>query len=190
MRRTSGSGLPNDFEDQLRPLWLNAQAGDEAAYRQALALMADRLRGYFARRLTGLSHDVEDLVQETLLALHLQRGTYDAKVPVTAWVHGIARHKLVDLWRRRGRSERLFESFDELPDALHPTVHGEAEVRHDLGLLLDTLPPAQRQAIVDTRLEGLTVSDAARRAGLSESAVKVHVHRGLKRLARLIRGQP
>jgi RNA polymerase sigma-70 factor (ECF subfamily) len=96
--------LRNDFEDQLRPIWLNAHAGDEVAYRQALALIADRLRGCFARRLGGLSPDVEDLVQEPLLALHLQRGTDDPGVPVTAWLHGIARHKRVDLWRRRGRS--------------------------------------------------------------------------------------
>lgn len=182
--------MENDFEDQLRPLWLNAQAGDEAAYRQCLTLMADRLRGYFSRRMTGFSDDVEDLVQETLLALHLQRGTYDDSVPVTAWAHGIARHKLVDLWRRRGRSERLFASFDELPDALHPAIHDESGVQHDLNLLLGSLPVAQRQAIVDTKLEGLSVADAARRAGVSESAIKVSVHRGLKRLARMIRGMP
>lgn len=179
-----------DFEHQLRPLWLSAQAGDEEAYRRALALVAERLRGYFARRMAGFSHDLEDLVQETLLALHLQRGTYDANVPVTAWVHGIARHKLVDLWRRRGRSERLFESFDELPEALHPVSRDEVQTRHDLRVLLDALPPAQRAAIVDTKLEGMSVADAARREGVSESAVKVNVHRGLKRLAKLIRGTP
>lgn len=186
MPRSREPDLQNDFEDQLRPLWLSAQAGDEAAYREALKLVADRLRGYFSRRMTGFSHDVEDLVQETLLALHLQRGTYDASVPVTAWVHGIARHKLVDLWRRRGRSERLFESFDDLPYALHPAIQDESGVRHDLDVLLDGLPAAQRQSIVDTKLEGLSVADAARRSGMSESAVKVNVHRGLKRLAKMI----
>lgn len=182
--------MRNDFEDQLRPIWLDAHAGDEAAYRRALALIADRLRGYFARRMGGLSPDVEDLVQEPLLALHLQRGTYDTGVPVTAWVHGIARHKLVDLWRRRGRSEGLFESFDELADDLHPAVHEEPGVQRDLDQLLGSLTAAQRQAIVDTKLEGLSVADAARRAGVSESAIKVNVHRGLKRLAGLIRALP
>jgi RNA polymerase sigma-70 factor, ECF subfamily len=182
--------LQKDFEDQLRPLWLRAQAGDEVAYRQALGLASDRLRGFFSRRMIGMSHEVEDLVQETLLALHLQRGTYDAGIPVTAWVHGIARHKLVDLWRRQGRGERMFESFDDLPEALHPVVHDEAEARRDLGLLLQALPAAQRQSIVDTKLEGLSVTNAALREGVSESAVKVNVHRGLKRLAKLIRGTP
>lgn len=181
---------PDDVERLLRPIWLQAQAGDEVAYRRALQMFASRLRGYFGRRLSSDPHDVEDLVQETLLALHLQRGTYDAGIPVTAWVHGIARHKLVDLWRRRGRSERLFESFDDLPEALHPAVHDEAEAQRDLGLLLQVLPAAQRLSIVDTKLEGLSVADAALREGVSESAVKVNVHRGLKRLAKLIRGTP
>lgn len=182
--------MQEDFEHELRPLWLRAQAGDESAYRQALTRMADRLRRYFARRLVGFSHDVEDLVQETLLAVHLKRGTYDSSVPVTAWLHGIARHKLVDLWRRRGRSERLFESFDDLPEALHPVTHDEIASQHDLALLLKALPAAQRQAILDTKLEGLSVCDAARREGVSESAVKTNVHRGLKRLAKIIRGTP
>lgn len=182
--------MQNDFEDQVRPAWLSAQAGDELAYRQALALIAGRLRAYFSRRAAGSSDDVEDLVQETLLALHLQRGTYDPGVPVTAWVYGIARHKLVDLWRRHGRREQLFESFDDLSEALHPAIHDEFGVHRDLGLLLGSLPAAQRQAIVDTKLEGLSVAEAASRSGTSESLVKVNVHRGLKRLARMIRGMP
>lgn len=182
--------MQEDFEDQLKPLWLRAQAGDQQAYRQALALMAARLRGYFARRMAGVAHDVEDLVQETLLALHLHRGTHDPSVPVTAWLHGIARHKLVDLWRRHGRSARLFESFDELPEALHPLAQDESGTQHDLGQLLQALPAAQRRAIVDTKIEGLSVAEAAHRLGQSESAVKVNVHRGLQRLAKIIRGTP
>ncbi|MDE2452134.1 MAG: sigma-70 family RNA polymerase sigma factor [Burkholderiales bacterium] len=162
--------------------------GNEAAYRQALGLVADRLRGYFASRSNGSPQDVEDLVQETLLALHLQRGTYDKTTPVTAWVHGIARHKLVDHWRRRGRHDRLFDSFDDLPEALHPAAEAAAGSRHDLVQLLGQLPSAQRRSIVATRLEGLSVEEAARREELSESAVKINVHRGLKRLALLIRG--
>ena len=180
--------MQKDFEEQLRPLWLQAQAGNESAYRQALSLVADRLRGYFSRRMTGFSQDVEDLVQETLLAVHLQRGTFDATMPVTAWLHAIARHKLVDLWRRSGRSSAIVESFDELDESAHPVAPDAAPTR-DLAVLLEQLSPAMRRAIVDTKLEGLTVAEAARAEGVSESAVKVNVHRGLQKLARLIRGE-
>jgi RNA polymerase sigma-70 factor, ECF subfamily len=175
-------------EARLRPLWVAAQAGDEAAYARALGVMAQRLRSYFRRRLGDMTHDVEDLVQETLLAVHLQRGTFDATMPVTAWLHAIARHKLVDLWRRHGRSGAVFESFDELDERDHPAAVDTAESARDLAALLQQLSPAQRRSIVDTKIEGLSVAETARAAGMSESAVKVNVHRGLQKLARLIRG--
>ena len=100
MKREAGL---TDFESDIRPLWALAQAGDEGAYRQALERMARRLRAYYRRRMPNLLDDVEDLVQETLLAVHLQRGTYDPSFAVSAWFTAIARHKLIDLWRRRGR---------------------------------------------------------------------------------------
>lgn len=181
---------PGDVETRLRPLWLRAQAGDDAAYRQALGLLASRLRGYLRRRLAATPDDVEDLVQETLLALHLQRGTHDPAVPVTAWAVAIARHKLVDLWRRRGRRDDLHEALDDVDEHLLASDPDDGGARRDLEVLLRDLPAAQQQAIVLTKLEGLSVAEAARRTGASESAVKVQVHRGLKRLAALVRRDP
>ena len=178
------STSPGDFESVLKPLWLRAQSGDEVAYRQCLGMLAARLRGYLKRRLSGLPDEVEDLVQETLLALHLQRGTYDPSLPVSAWTMAIARHKLVDLWRRRGRRDDLHDDVDEQMLAAAPDDGG---ARRDLAVLLKELPDAQRQAIVLTKLEGLSIAEATSRTGASEAAIKVQVHRGLKRLAALVR---
>jgi RNA polymerase sigma-70 factor (ECF subfamily) len=133
---------------------------------------------------------VEDLVQETLLALHLQRGTWDPALPVSAWVHAIARHKLVDLFRRRGRREALHESWDDLDESAHPTAVEEQPARRDLGVLLESLPAAQQQAIVLTKIEGLSMQEASQRTGVSVAALKVQVHRGLKRLADLVKDSP
>lgn len=193
--RTSGRLMPldkptDDFELRLKPLWLRAQAGDEAAYRQSLALLASRLRAYLRRRLAAYPDEVEDLVQETLLALHLQRGTYEPSLPVSAWAVAIARHKLVDLWRRRGRRDDLHDAIDDVDERLLASEPEEAGTRRDLQTLLQALPQAQQQAIVLTKLEGLSVAEAATRTGTSESAIKVQVHRGLKRLAALVRGMP
>lgn len=177
----------DEFERGLAPLWVCAQAGDEAAYRQALLRIAARLRAYFARRLQAWPDETEDLVQETLLALHLQRGTYDPRWPVSAWMFAIARHKLVDLFRRHGRREALHEPLDELDEACHPASSGEPSAARDLALLLESLPPAQCAAIVMTRIEGLSMAEASGRSGVSVTALKVQVHRGLKRLALLAR---
>jgi len=176
----------NDFEAELAPLWGRAQGGDEAAYREALEAIAARLRGYFARRLPSVPHEVEDLVQETLLALHLRRGTHDGKLPVSNWVYAIARHKLIDLWRRRGRREALHEPLDETA-SLRAPLYEELPARRDLEVLLGALPEAQCLAIRLIKLEGLSVAEASQRSGVSVSALKVRVHRGLKRLAALVR---
>lgn len=176
------------FEEALRPLWQRAQAGDEVAYRQALERIAARLRAYLRRRMQSLPDELEDLVQETLLALHLQRGTHDPEVPVSAWVLAIARHKLVDLWRRRGRQDALHDPIDDVGEDQLVADEADAGAQRDLGKLLLALPEAQRTAILLTKVEGLSVAEASQRTGASESAIKVQVHRGLKKLAALVRG--
>lgn len=178
-----------DIESRLRPLWLAAQSGDDSAYREALSLMAGRLRGYFLRRMSNLQHEVEDLVQETLLAVHLQRGTYDPSFPVTAWLFAIARHKLVDLWRRRGRKEGLHDEYDDVDESELAVEQVEHNASRDLAVLLQGLPKAQRQAIELTKLEGLSIAEASLRTGLSQASIKVQVHRGLKRLSELVKEQ-
>lgn len=181
---------PNEFESDLKPLWLRAQAGDEAAYREALTRISGRLRRLFARHLFGVPDEVEDLVQETLLALHLKRGTYDPAFPLSAWVHAIARYKLVDLLRRRGRREALHEPLCDLQAAAPESPADEPHRRglRELGALLETLPAAQQQAILLTKVEGLSVAEASARTGVSVAALKVQVHRGLRRLAKRAKG--
>lgn len=183
-----GEASPTDFEAEIRSLWVRAQAGDEAAYKQALEWMAQRLRAYFRRRMPTLQDDVEDLVQETLLAVHLQRGTYDPAFAVSAWFTAIARHKLVDLWRRRGRQEDLTDEYEDVDELQLAAPAQEYHAVRDLGRLLQELPGLQRQAIELTKLEGLSVVEASERTGVSVSAIKVQVHRGLKRLAELVKG--
>ncbi len=180
----------DDFEAELQPLWARAQAGDDDAYRAALARIASRVRSFLRRRMQSNPDDVEDLVQEALLAIHLQRGTHDPAVPVGRWALAIARHKLIDLWRRRGRREALHEPLDELPERDQPAVRDEPDAQRDLASLLARLPQAQQTAIGLIKLEGLSVAEASQRTGVSASALKVRVHRGLKRLAEQLRKSP
>ena len=180
----------DEFEAQVAPIWARAQAGDELAYRDALHRIAQRLRGWLRRRMQTLPDDVEDLVQETLLAVHLQRGTWDPTLPLGAWVLAIARHKLIDLWRRRGRRDALHMPLDDVDETLMATADTEAPARRDLLQLLDELPEAQQRAIVLTKIEGLSVAEASARTGASVSAIKVQVHRGLKRLAARVMSEP
>jgi RNA polymerase sigma-70 factor (ECF subfamily) len=162
-------------------------AGDEVAYRSLLRALVDRLRAYFRRRLDRSPDEAEDLVQEVLLAIHNQRHTYDPERPVTAWVYAIARYKLVDHLRRRARRDDLHLPLDDMAVLFADASEEAAASRHDLLRLLDTLPDRHRIPIVHVKLEGRSVSETARLTGMSESAVKVGVHRGLKALAAIIR---
>lgn len=177
----------NERETQLRDLLLRGLDGDAAAYHAFLGELSRHLRGFLRVRLARLPDDVEDLVQETLLAVHNQRHTYDSAQPLTAWIHAIARYKLVDLLRRRAGREQLNDPLDDELDVFAVSDHDADDARRDLGKLLQQLPDRQRLPIVHMKLEGLSVSETARATGMSEAAVKVGVHRGLKALAALIR---
>jgi len=182
------TGLVNAGEERLRKLLIRGLAGDAAAYHAFLQELSAHLRAFMRKRLARLPDEVEDLVQESLLAVHNQPHTYDAAQPLTAWVHAIAKYKLVDLLRRRAKRDLLTDPLDEDIDLLSSSDSEAAEARRDLGKLLEQLPDRQRLPIVHMKLEGLSVAEAARLTGMSESAVKVGVHRGLKALAAMIRG--
>ncbi|MDK9697889.1 MAG: sigma-70 family RNA polymerase sigma factor [Siculibacillus sp.] len=163
-----------------------ALAGDANAYRRLLEALTPVLRAAAARGLAraGLgSADVEDVVQETLLALHLKRHTWDPTRPLMPWVATIARHKLVDGLRRRGRrSEVPVEDFHEILAA--PAEPDPTEAR-DVDRMLGRLAPRQRDIVRSITVEDRSIAATADRLGMSEGAVRVALHRGLKALAAL-----
>lgn len=170
-------------ETQLHALWMQSLQGDSACYERALTVLSGYLRGFLRKRLPSQSSDVEDLVQETLLAIHQKRHTYQSDQPLTAWVFAIARYKWVDHLRAHGRRERLHDDIDDWADTL--TVDSDTETsdaQRDLAQVLADLPPKQRAAIEHTRLQGLSITETAQLTGQSEASVKVNVHRGLKTL--------
>ncbi|MFO1330092.1 MAG: sigma-70 family RNA polymerase sigma factor [Rubrivivax sp.] len=184
---STSKDVVTDVQVRLGQLLSRGLAGDADAYQDFLWRLAGYLRGYMRRRIWDHPDDVEDLVQETLLAVHLQRHTYDPERPFGPWMHAIARYKMVDAWR--SRETRAYEvDMPEDGEDLFATPDAEDSLaRRDLMKLLARLPEGQRLPIQYTRLGGMTVAEAARVTGMSEAAVKVAVHRGLKALCTLAR---
>jgi RNA polymerase sigma-70 factor, ECF subfamily len=174
-------------ETRLRELLLCSLEGDANTYQLFLKELSAHLRAYFRRRLSGLPDDIEDVVQETLLAVHNQRHTYDAAQPLTSWAYAIAHYKMVDFLRRRRGHEALNVPFDDETELFAHSEHEAGDAHRDVMKLLEQLPDRQRLPIQHMKLEGLSVAETAHLIGMSESAVKVGVHRGLKALAALIR---
>ena len=119
--------------------------------------------------------------------MHNQRHTYQPEQPLTAWVHAIARYKMIDFLRAKAGREALNDPLDDDLEIFVESAIDASDTRRDLNGLLDTLPDRQRLPIVHVKLEGLSVVETAQRTGMSESAIKVGIHRGLKALALKIR---
>lgn len=176
-------------EHELRALMTAGLDGDAIAYHRLLERLTGHLRAYYRNRFARIGHgaaEAEDLLQEVLIAVHTHRHTYDLSQPFTPWIHAIARYKFLDYLRRTKYS------FKDMPIERAEELTADSDMAAiesglDLHRLMSQISSKARKAIQYVKLEGLSVSEAATRCGISESAVKVAVHRGLKALALQVR---
>ena len=176
----------SDPED-LSALMRAARKGDDEAYRRLLLLVASWLRAVASRGLAAAGRpnaDCEDIVQETLLAMHLKRDTWDETQPLQPWLRAIARHKLVDHLRRRGFTDHV--DIDGHSDTLAAPVPEEGSGL-DARQMLASLPERQRRIVEGISIEGQSARDVGVRMGMSEGAVRVTLHRALRALADVYR---
>jgi RNA polymerase sigma-70 factor, ECF subfamily len=169
-----------------------ALAGDGDAYRRLLTELSPFLRVLCRRACAraGLAPgEAEDAVQETLLAIHLKRHTWDSSQSLTPWIAAIARNKMIDAARKRGRrAETDIADFEDVLAAPPETDHLEREQDRQGALrLLQNLSGRQREAIEAVSIRGESLREAAAKLGVTEGALRVSVHRGLKALAELYR---
>jgi RNA polymerase sigma-70 factor (ECF subfamily) len=161
-----------------------AQSGDREAYRMLLESVLPDLRGFLRRRVRD-ADEVEDLLQDVLLTLHRARHTYDPARAFEPWLFAIARHAAVDRFRA-SRARRRFE----LPVADAAELGATSEDRGEVSLetAFASLPDAQREALEMVKIEGLTMEEAAKRAGISSGALRVRIHRGYRALRKRLSG--
>jgi RNA polymerase sigma-70 factor (ECF subfamily) len=176
-------------EEEWALLMRAAIDGDSTAYRRLLASLTPVLRTVTRRNCARIGLDggeAEDIVQEVLLAIHLKRHTWDVDRPFGPWIMTIARNKLIDARRRRGN--RLTLPIDDLADILTAEGSDDATDRGDLDRLLGGLGERQRDLVRSLSVEGRSVQETAERLKMSEGAVRVALHRAIKALAALYRG--
>lgn len=174
-----------DVEERLKTLMIQSLAGDGRAYRSLLDDVAGRLRAYYSRRL-GDQSAVDDLVQDTLIAIHTRRSTYDRQRPFMPWLYAIAHYKLVDHFRVNKRHHMV--ALDEAPEALLAAAPPRELTHRDIEVALETVSPLQKELIRAVKIEGRSVAEVAASSGLSPSAIKVTIHRALKALNRRFGG--
>ena len=173
----------SDAGDGWARLMAAAQAGDAMAYRRLLAEIGAWLRRYYARRLPPAM--VPDTVQDTLLAIHEKRHTFDPARPFGPWLAAVARYKWID--RLRAMKSAATETLSE---DIAVGDHGDAVTSAwTLERLLGEIKPAQSEVIRLVKLQGLSIEEASARTGQSVPLVKVNIHRGLGQLMSLVRKQ-
>lgn len=178
---------PPAVAEDRRAHWMErVQAGDQEAYRLLLRDVTPELRAY-ARRHVREGQDAEDLLQDVLLTLHRARHTYDPARRFEPWLYAIARNAAVDAFRRERLRRRVETPADE--QAAADTAAGDAGHELSAEAVLAGLPQTQRQALEMVKLAGMSIEEAAARAGVSPGALRVRLHRGYRTLrARLLGG--
>ena len=177
----------DQVETELRGWMISSLDGDAGAHRRLLGALTGYLRGYFVRRLGRDVADLEDLVQETLLAIHLKRASYDRTLPFTPWAYAVARYKLVDHFRRSRR--RVHVPLEDAGILLSVDNPEEGAVRTDLEQLLGQLPERQRSLIEEVKIHGYSVEEAAQKRGVTAVSARVMLHRSLQWLNQAVRDE-
>jgi RNA polymerase sigma-70 factor (ECF subfamily) len=165
-----------------------AMAGDADAYRRFLVSVAPHVRAVArsrCRHLGAPEGEVEDVVQEVLLTIHLKRGTWDPARPIGPWVAAITRNKLVDTLRRHSRY--VFIPIEDVVNSLTAEDRAQALMHHDMDALLARLKTQQREIVRSISVNGNSIRETAERLQMTEGAVRVALHRALKALGAIYR---
>src|ERR1700722_14964709 len=179
-----------EIEDEWTGLMRSAMSGDDAAYFRLLKAVTPVLRAAARRGLARAGQPIdqsEDIVQDILLAVHLKRQTWDVNAPFAPWLFAIARNKLIDALRRRGR--RVFVNIDDFAETIPSEPVAEVVPASEVAAQLQALPVRQREVLQSIAVDNASIKDTAAKFAISEGAVRVALHRGLTSLTAKLRDQ-
>ena len=179
-----------DREDEWTGLMLSAISGDSIAYQRLLGAIAPVLRASARRGLARAGQPIdqaEDIVQDILLAVHLKRHTWNVDAPFAPWLFAIARNKLIDALRRRGR--RVFVNIDDFAETIPGEAAEETVPAREIVAHLEALPARQRDVLRSIAVDSASIKVTAAKLSMSEGAVRVALHRALANLTARLRKQ-
>jgi RNA polymerase sigma-70 factor (ECF subfamily) len=191
-RDEAQSSDPADLAGSAESRWSAAmkaaQQGDVIAYQKLLEEILPVVRRQVRARL-GDGTMVEDVVQNALLSIHRARHTYRSERPFGPWMRAIVRNATIDAFRQQKRLREREAPAEAAALAIDPEPMGDrnpSELSPELARALAALPAKQRQAVELIHLYEMSVAEAALRADVSVSALKVRAHRGYRALRVLL----
>lgn len=178
--------MPENDEHRWSSLMVSAQSGSQSDYQQLLKELAVVIHKFLGSRF-GNHHFIEDCVQESLIAVHQARHTYDPKRPFRPWLFAIVRNKAIDYFRKRQTRQKALDDYAREQEILSQPGRQTAKL-DDIaeGKLLESLPEQYREVLLLTKIIGFSVAETAARLSISEGAVKVRAHRAIRKLRSML----
>jgi len=173
--------IDND-EQRWSQLMSQAQQGDEECYATLLEELGDVIAAFLNTRF-GPIDLIEDCVQECLISIHSARHTYDTKRLFRPWFFAIVRNRTIDLLR----SQKCYKSALEkniVEQEEYSAISIEDEINKSM--VFSMLPPSYRDVLLLTKVSGFSTAEAAQKLGISESSVRVSIHRGIKETRKIL----
>lgn len=173
-------------EQRWSALMVSAQSGNESDYRQLLGELAEVVQRFLRSRF-GSHHFIEDCAQEALIAIHQARHTYNPKRPFRPWLFAIVRNRAIDTLRKQQRRENVAKHYQREQEVL-AQPNGQMSHPHEIteGPLFHSLSNQHREVLVLTKIIGFSIVETAEKLDISESAVKVRIHRAVGKLRKLM----
>ncbi len=168
-----------DDERRWSALMKQGQAGDRQSYNQLLSELGRVIEKYILSKFGELT-SLEDCIQESLLAIHHARHTYDPRRPFRPWLFTIVHHKTIDILLKGNRHN--IESLDQAGLETMEESHVDLDRAIDGERLMFELSDEQRQAITLTKYAGMTTNEASSVLGVTETALKARLKRGLDKI--------
>jgi len=174
----------SDQETEWASMLRAANGGDGRAYARFLRAVTPVLRGIVRARAGRMQADaVEDIVQEVLLAIHQKRHTWRDDDPLRPWLFAITRYKVVDAFRARGSMVHL--PLEDFVDVLVAQTGTDPTAHRDMMAVIGHLDPRSAAIVTAVGIDGANIAETGRQMDMTAGAVRVALHRAMKRLAEL-----
>lgn len=170
------------LKQNIRSLLIATQAGDQKSYQELLTLLYPYVQKVVSKKVFK-EDDIQDVTQEILISIHNSLNTYDADRQALPWINTIIQRRIIDYVRK---ITRVSEHETTTEDGDVTFWCAPANFLIEDAEWIDQLPEDLKQAVVLTKIEGHSTTEAAEMMGIKPDALRARVSRGIRKLKKIL----